>query len=97
MAIPLERRRSQFGSLIAYGLSEQNPNHYLDMLRVPLESRGNLRYAWRTWRNGCFDGCALGTTAPRDWLMNGIYLCNGWLQLFRLSTRPAMDHRGVRA
>jgi molybdopterin-dependent oxidoreductase alpha subunit len=80
-------------SLVPYGLNEQHPNHYLDMWRVLRENRGSLRHAWRILRDGCCDGCALGTTGLRDWTMEGVHLCNVRLQLLRLNTMPAMDYR----
>ena len=80
-------------SLVPYGLNEQHPNHYLEMLKVLGENRDNLGYAWRILRDGCCDGCSLGTTGMRDWTMKGVHLCNVRLQLLRLNTMPAMDHR----
>ena len=78
-------------SLVPYGLNEQHPNHYLEMLKVLRENRDNLGYAWRILRDGCCDGCSLGTSGIRDWTMKGVHLCNVRLQLLRLNTMPAMD------
>jgi molybdopterin-dependent oxidoreductase alpha subunit len=80
-------------SLVPYGLNEQHPNHYKDILKTFWDNRDNLGYAWRILRNGCCDGCSLGTCGMRDWTMEGIHLCNVRLQLLRLNTMPAMDYR----
>ncbi len=86
-------RGSQLVSLVPYGLNEQHPNHYKDILKAAWENRDRLGYALRILRNGCCDGCSLGTTGVRDWTMDGIHLCNVRLALLRLNTMPAMDHR----
>ena len=80
-------------SLVPYGLHEQHPNAYKDILQTIWENRDSLGYAWRILNNGCCDGCALGTTGMHDWTMDGIHLCAVRLQLLRLNTMPAMDWR----
>jgi hypothetical protein len=50
-------------SLVPYGLNEQHPNHYKDILKVVWDNRDHLGYAWRILRDGCCDGCSLGTAA----------------------------------
>jgi molybdopterin-dependent oxidoreductase alpha subunit len=80
-------------SLIPYGLNQQHPNAYTDILRATWESRDNLGYAWRILRDGCCDGCSLGTTGMHDWTMKGVHLCAVRLQLMRFNTMPAMDWR----
>jgi molybdopterin-dependent oxidoreductase alpha subunit len=80
-------------SLVPYGLNQQHPNAYLDMAEAAWENRDNLPYAWRILRDGCCDGCALGTMGMRDWTMKGIHLCAVRLRLLRLNTMPAMDWR----
>ena len=80
-------------SLVPYGLNQQHPNAYKDILSTIWENRDNLGYAYRILRDGCCDGCALGTTGMRDWTMEGIHLCAVRLQLLRLNTMPAMDWR----
>jgi len=87
------RRRAERVSLVPYGLNQQHPNHYVEMLKVLRDNRDNLGYAWRILRDGCCDGCSLGTKGMRDWTMKGIHLCSVRLQLLRLNTMPAMDHR----
>jgi len=78
-------------SLVPYGLNQQHPNAYKDMLGTLWENRDNLGYAWRILNDGCCDGCALGTTGMHDWTMKGIHLCAVRLQLLRINTMPAMD------
>ncbi|MGH9773769.1 MAG: FdhF/YdeP family oxidoreductase [Candidatus Acidiferrales bacterium] len=89
-----KKNRAEWVSLVPYGLHEQHPNAYRDIAETIWENRDNLRYAWRILRDGCCDGCALGTTGMRDWTMEGVHLCAVRLQLLRLNTMPAMDwHR----
>jgi molybdopterin-dependent oxidoreductase alpha subunit len=85
------RAPNQRVSLIPYGLNEQHPNHYKDILKVVWENRDHPGYAYRILRDGCCDGCSLGTSGMHDWTMDGIHLCNLRLQLLRLNTMPAMD------
>jgi molybdopterin-dependent oxidoreductase alpha subunit len=80
-------------SLIPYGLNQQHPNNYKDILAALWENRDNLGYAWRVLNNGCCDGCSLGTTGMRDWTMKGVHLCAVRLQMLRFNTMPAMDWR----
>ena len=80
-------------SLVPYGVGQQHPNAYREILETVWENRDNLRYAWRILNDGCCDGCALGTTGMRDWTMDGIHLCAVRLRLLRLNTMPAMDWR----
>jgi len=87
-----DRKRS-WVSLIPYGLHEQHPNAYKDILSTVWENRENLAYAWRILNDGCCDGCSLGTSGMRDWTMDGVHLCAVRLKLLRLNTMPAMDAR----
>jgi len=87
--------RRHWVSLVPYGLNQQHPNNYKDILDALWENRDNLGYAWRILRDGCCDGCALGTSGMRDWTMQGIHLCAVRLQLLRLNTLPAMDWRAL--
>jgi len=84
-------KRRQWVSLIPYGLNEQHPNAYKDIADTIWENRDNLGYAYRILRDGCCDGCSLGTSGMHDWTMKGIHLCAVRLQLLRLNTMPAMD------
>src|SRR5579864_5488630 len=85
--------RKDWVSLVPYGLNEAHPNAYKDIVKCVSENRDNLAYALRILRNGCCDGCSLGTTGLRDWTMKGVHLCNVRLELLRLNTMPAMDYR----
>ena len=78
-------------SLVPYGLNEQHPNNYKDIWNAAWENRDRLGYAYRILRDGCCDGCSLGTTGMHDWTMDGVHLCAVRLQLLRLNTMPAMD------
>ena len=44
-------------SLVPYGLNQQHPNAYKDILSTIWENRDNLGYAYRILRDGCCDGC----------------------------------------
>ena len=85
--------RAQWVSLVPYGLNQQHPNVFRDLAETFWDNRDNLGYAWRILRDGCCDGCALGTSGMHDWTMEGIHLCNVRLALLRLNTMPAMDWR----
>jgi molybdopterin-dependent oxidoreductase alpha subunit len=80
-------------SLVPYGLNQQHPNSYRDILDSVWENRDSLGYAFRILSDGCCDGCSLGTSGMHDWTMKGIHLCAVRLQLLRLNTMPAMDAR----
>jgi len=83
--------RRHWVSIMPYGLNEQHPNSYKEILDTLWENRDNLPYAYRILRDGCCDGCSLGTSGMRDWTMKGIHLCAVRLNLLRLNTMPAMD------
>lgn len=87
-------KRRSWVSLVPYGLNEQHPNAYKEILSTIWENRDRLGYAYRILNHGCCDGCSLGTTGMRDWAMTGVHLCAVRLNLLRLNTMPAMDwHR----
>jgi molybdopterin-dependent oxidoreductase alpha subunit len=86
------KRRNWVG-LVPYGLNQQHPNNYKDIVDSIWENRDQLGYAWRILRDGCCDGCSLGTSGMHDWTMRGIHLCAVRLQLLRFNTMPAMDAR----
>ncbi len=86
-------RPQHWVSLIPYGVHEEHPNAYRDILEATWENKGNLGYAWRILRDGCCDGCSLGTSGIRDWTMKGVHLCNIRLEMLRLNTMGAMDWR----
>ena len=83
--------RRNWVSLVPYGLNEQHPNAYKDIVDTLWENKDHLRYAWRILNDGCCDGCSLGTSGMHDWTMKGVHLCALRLKLLRLNTMPAMD------
>lgn len=74
-----------------FGIGQQKPHHYREMLRVLWENRDELPFAFRILRDGVCDGCALGTSGVRDWTLPGTHLCMVRLELMRLNTAPALD------
>jgi molybdopterin-dependent oxidoreductase alpha subunit len=83
----------QWVSIIPFGINHQHPRAYKGLLDIAWENRDNLGYAYRILRDGCCDGCSLGTSGMHDWTMEGIHLCAVRLQLLRVNTMPAMDWR----
>src|ERR1039458_2038528 len=79
-------------SLVPYGLNQQHPNNYRDILESVWENRDNLGYALRILQDGCCDGCSLGTSGMHDWTMKGIHLCAVRLQqIGRASGRERVE------
>ncbi len=74
-----------------FGIGQQKPHHYLEMVRIVWENRDQLPFAWRILNNGVCDGCALGTSGLKDWTLEGPHLCMVRLELMRLNTAPALD------
>ncbi len=74
-----------------FGLGQQKPHHYREMLRAAWENRDQLPFAWRILKDGVCDGCALGTSGMSDWTLDGTHLCMVRLELMRLNTAPALD------
>src|SRR5918996_764585 len=62
-------------SWVPFGLHQQHPNNYKDILDAVWDNRDNLGYAYRILRVGCCDGCSLGTTGLHDWTMKDLHLC----------------------
>src|SRR6478735_4536560 len=79
--------------LIPFGLGEVKPTHFRDMLDVIWKNRDNLPYAYQVLTKGVCDGCALGVAGLHDWTIKGPHLCMTRLNLLRLNTMPALDHR----
>ena len=73
-----------------FGLGQQKPHHYREMLKVAWENRDQLPFAWRILNDGVCDGCALGTSGLSDWTIEGTHLCMVRLELMRLNTAPAL-------
>lgn len=74
-----------------FGLGQQKPRHYREMIRIVWENRDQLPFAWRILNRGVCDGCALGTSGLKDWTLPGTHLCMVRLELLRLNTAPALD------
>src|SRR5204863_7766837 len=74
-----------------FGIGQQKPHHYREMVRIAWENRDQLPFAWRILNNGVCDGCALGTSGLSDWTIPGVHLCMVRLELMRLNTAPACD------
>jgi molybdopterin-dependent oxidoreductase alpha subunit len=89
------RRHLRVG-LKPYGIGEQKPNHYLEMVRTVWKNRRHLPYAMRILRKGVCDGCALGVAGFRDWSIKGVHLCTTRLDLLETNTMGALDHDKLR-
>src|SRR5690242_3916948 len=74
-----------------FGLGQQKPHHYREMLKVAWENRDQLPFMMRILPQGACDGCALGTSGLSDWTIPGVHLCMVRLELMRLNTAPALD------
>ena len=85
--------RRELVSIVPFGMNHRHPRAYRAMLGSLWENRDNFAYAYRILRDGCCDGCALGTSGVHDWTMDSIHLCMVRLELLRLNTMPAMDWR----
>src|SRR5437879_1741016 len=85
--------RDRLKVLVPFGLGQTKPHHYRDMLKVAWDNRDNLSYAWKVLSHGVCDGCALGVAGFHDWTIDGVHLCMTRLNLLRLNTMPALDHK----
>lgn len=85
--------KTSWAGLAPNGIGQIKPNHYLEMAKTIWRNKDELPFAWRILTRGVCDGCALGTTGVRDFTMEGIHLCMVRLDLLRLNTMPALDHR----
>jgi molybdopterin-dependent oxidoreductase alpha subunit len=89
-AVPHKRT---LASWIPFGLGQIKPQHFRDMLGIIWKNRDNLGYAYKVITQGVCDGCALGVAGLHDWTIKGPHLCMTRLNLLRLNTAPALDHR----
>jgi molybdopterin-dependent oxidoreductase alpha subunit len=78
-------------SPVPYGLDQQKPNHYLEMLKVVRDNSAHPLYAWDVLTKGVCDGCALGVAGLHDWTIDGVHLCTTRLRLLELNTADALD------
>jgi molybdopterin-dependent oxidoreductase alpha subunit len=74
-----------------YGLGEQKPNHYHEMLKVVRDNAAHPRYEYDVLTKGVCDGCALGVAGLHDWTIDGVHLCTTRLRLLELNTADALD------
>jgi molybdopterin-dependent oxidoreductase alpha subunit len=74
-----------------YGIGEQKPNHYREMLEVALDNLAHPKAALDVLRKGVCDGCALGVAGFHDWTIDGVHLCTTRLRLLELNTADALD------
>ncbi|NET27939.1 FdhF/YdeP family oxidoreductase [Okeania sp. SIO1I7] len=74
-----------------FGIGEQYPNNYWELIRATIENLDQLPYAWEILNKGVCDGCSLGTTGMKDWTLDGFHLCNVRLRLLRLNTMAAFN------
>ena len=92
------RRRpkpSLWVSPVPYGIGEQHPNHYLDMLRTVRENWRHPLYAWRILSKGVCDGCALGVAGFKDWTIDSVHLCTTRLHLLKVNTMGSLRARDL--
>lgn len=75
--------------LAPFGIGQQKPHHYWEMLGILWENLDNLPYAWKVLNHGVCDGCSLGPRGLRDDTLDGVHLCLSRLRLLRLNTMPA--------
>lgn len=80
-----------WSSLIPMGLGKVKPHHIRDTMKVILENRDNLPYAYRILTQGVCDGCALGVSGLHDQTLTGPHLCTTRLNVLRLNTAPAIN------
>src|SRR5688572_5687945 len=85
--------KSRLHVLVPFGLTTRKPRHFRDMIGIAWKNKDNLSYAWKVISKGVCDGCALGVAGLHDWTIPGVHLCMTRLNLLRLNTMPALDHR----
>ncbi|WP_017727242.1 FdhF/YdeP family oxidoreductase [Halalkalibacterium ligniniphilum] len=73
------------------GLGKVKPKHIRDTIKVAVDNKDNLAYAYRILTQGVCDGCALGVSGLQDQTLAGPHLCTTRLNVLRLNTMPAMD------
>ncbi len=75
--------------LMPFGIGQQKPHHYWEMLGIVWENLDNPLYAWKVLNHGVCDGCSLGPRGLRDDTLDGVHLCLSRLRILRLNTMPA--------
>lgn len=84
-------------SPIPFGLGKVKPKHIRDTLKVVMENRDNLPYAYRILTQGVCDGCALGVSGLHDQTLKGPHLCTTRLNVLRLNTMPPIPETALHA
>jgi molybdopterin-dependent oxidoreductase alpha subunit len=92
---PRRPRPSLWVSPIPYGIGEQHPNHYVDILHTIRENWRHPLYAWRILSKGVCDGCALGVAGFKDWTIDSIHLCTTRLHLLKVNTMGALRSKDL--
>ena len=93
--VPSRPKTLRPAGLVPFGLGQQKPHHFLEMVQIAWRNRRKLGYAWRVLTQGVCDGCALGTKGLRDWTIDGIHLCAVRLNLLELNTMGPMKPRAL--
>ncbi|HEY4553849.1 MAG TPA: molybdopterin-dependent oxidoreductase, partial [Bacillaceae bacterium] len=90
MKLPTTPDPKHWVSPIPFGLGKVKPKHIRDTMKVVMENRDNLPYAYRILTQGVCDGCALGVSGLYDQTLAGPHLCTTRLNVLRLNTMPAI-------
>src|SRR2546430_1695242 len=85
--------KEKLKAAVPFGLGQDKPGHFRDMIKIAWKNRDNLNYAWKVLSKGVCDGCALGVAGFHDWTIDGVHLCMTRLNLLRLNTAPPLDER----
>ena len=64
---------SLWASWKPFGIGEQYPNNYWEVIRAALVNMDQFPYAWEILNKGVCDGCSLGTTGMADWTLDGLH------------------------
>lgn len=84
-------------SKMPFGLGKVKPHHIRDTMKVMVDNRDNLPYAFRILTQGVCDGCALGVSGLYDQTLAGPHVCTTRLNLLRLNTMPAIKPSALHA
>lgn len=95
--LPITPDPKHWVSPIPFGLGKVKPKHIRDTMKVVMENRDNLPYAYRILTQGVCDGCALGVSGLYDQTLTGPHLCTTRLNVLRLNTMPAIKEEILHA
>ncbi|MBE4909993.1 FdhF/YdeP family oxidoreductase [Bacillus luteolus] len=82
---------SLWASLAPMGVGKVKPHHIKDTVKVAIENKDNLPYAYRILTQGVCDGCALGVSGLQDQTLLGPHICTTRLNVLRLNTMSSID------